>query len=248
MASQHQKNQRAKSKKPRRDPNTPYPYSRKELKEPEKKAKNLIGPLLQQAEFVVSAQDITQCPPDEGFEVAFAGRSNSGKSSSINSITNQRKLARTSKTPGRTQLINFFAINDELRLVDLPGYGYAQVPESMKREWQANMSEYVERRECLAGLVLVMDIRHPLREFDLMMLDWSSHFGMPVHILLSKADKLNAGPAQSVLISVQNEVESIGDHISVQLFSSLKKDGVEQAQKVIARWFQVDAEINIEDS
>lgn len=246
MASPHQKAQRA-NKKHKRDKNSPYPYTRKEADGAPSTPSNPIASLLQQAEFTKSAQTLMQCPADEGLEVAFAGRSNAGKSSSLNTITNQRKLARTSKTPGRTQLINFFEINDELRLVDLPGYGYAQVPEFMKKEWQANMSDYMEQRECLAGLILVMDIRHPLREFDLMMLEWSVHSNMPVHILLSKADKLNKGPANSALISVQQEVEPFGKHVSVQLFSSLKKDGLSEAQQVIAGWLQQTIEQDIQE-
>ena len=239
MASPHQKKQRANSKKNKREPNALYPYTRKEPEADKPKRDNAVASLLQQAEFLKSAQKLAQCPPNEGLEVAFAGRSNSGKSSSINTITHLRKLARTSKTPGRTQLINFFAINEQLRLVDLPGYGYAQVPEAMKIEWQANMSEYIERRECLAGLILVMDVRHPLREFDLMMLEWSTHFGMPVHILLSKSDKLKSGPANSVLLKVQEKIALLGNHISAQLFSSLKKDGVDETHQVIARWLQI---------
>lgn len=240
MSSPHQKAQKAKLRKSkaRRNSNEPYPYTRKEPEKHQTKNENPVAVLLQQAEFLKSAQKLAQCPPNEGFEVAFAGRSNSGKSSSINTITNQNKLARTSKTPGRTQLINFFALNDQLNLVDLPGYGYAKVPESMKVEWQANMSEYLERRDSLSGLVLVMDIRHPLRDFDLMMLDWSTQKGMPVHILLSKADKLKKGPASAALISVQNEVDAIGDQISVQLFSSLKKEGIAQVHEVIGQWLQ----------
>ena len=240
MSSPHQKAQKTRSikSKARRNSGEPYPYTRKESEKQQTKNENPVAALLQQAEFLKSAQKLAQCPPNEGFEVAFAGRSNSGKSSSVNTITNQNKLARTSKTPGRTQLINFFALNERLNLVDLPGYGYAKVPESMKLEWQANMSEYLERRDSLAGLILVMDIRHPLRDFDLMMLDWSTQKGMPVHILLSKADKLKKGPANSTLINVQNEVDAIGDQISVQLFSSLKKEGVPQVHKVIGQWLQ----------
>lgn len=237
MASPHQKNQR-KNKKHKRDKNAPYPYTRKDTDAALPTPTSPIARLLQQADFLKSAQTLAQCPPDDGVEVAFAGRSNAGKSSALNTITNQRKLARTSKTPGRTQLINFFRIDDQLRLVDLPGYGYAQVPESMKKEWQANMSDYMEQRECLAGLVLVMDIRHPLRDFDVMMLEWSVHSHMPVHILLSKADKLKKGPATSALMAVEQEVAEFGEHITVQLFSSQKKEGLTEVQSVIEHWLQ----------
>ena len=193
--------------------------------------------LLRQAQFHTSAPTLSQCPPESGVEIAFAGRSNSGKSSALNTLVDHSGLARTSKTPGRTQLINFFNLNEEWKLVDLPGYGYAKVPERMKKEWQANMGEYLEKRECLAGLILVMDVRHPLKEFDLMMLDWSQHYAMPVHILLSKSDKLKRGPANNALFAVKKAVKEYGDNVSVQLFSSLNKSGVEQARTVLAKWF-----------
>lgn len=193
--------------------------------------------VLRQARFDLSAPDLRRCPPEQGIEIAFAGRSNSGKSSALNTLADQTKLARTSKTPGRTQLINFFRINDEWKLVDLPGYGYAQVPEHLKVEWQKNMGEYLEKRECLAGLFLVMDVRHPLKEFDLMMLDWAKHYQMPVHILLSKCDKLNRGPAASALQAVRKAIKPLGDQVTAQLFSSLDKTGVDEARAVLADWF-----------
>ena len=193
--------------------------------------------LLRQTQFEISAATLSQCPPETGIEIAFAGRSNSGKSSALNTLVDHSGLARTSKTPGRTQLINFFSLNDQWKLVDLPGYGYAKVPEKMKKEWQANMGEYLEKRECLAGLFLVMDVRHPLKEFDVMMLEWSQHYDMPVHILLSKSDKLKRGPANNALFAVKKTVKEYGDKISVQLFSSLNKSGVDQARSVLANWF-----------
>jgi GTP-binding protein len=157
----------------------------------------------QKAHFITSAPSIKQCPDDTGAEVAFAGRSNAGKSSALNTLAQQNKLARTSKTPGRTQLINFFEIEPDIRIVDLPGYGFAKVPDRMKREWQRNMSEYLEERQSLKALVLVMDIRHPLSDFDVMMCDWALDVQMPVHILLTKSDKLKRGPAQSTRLQVQ---------------------------------------------
>ena len=187
--------------------------------------------------FMKSAQKAIQFPADTGREVAFAGRSNSGKSSALNTLVDHSGLARTSKTPGRTQLINFFSMNEQWKLVDLPGYGYAKVPERLKKEWQANMGEYLEKRECLAGLILVMDVRHPLKEFDVMMLDWARHYDMPVHILLSKSDKLKRGPANNALFAVKKAVKEYGDKISVQLFSSLNKSGVDQARAVLSAWF-----------
>lgn len=193
--------------------------------------------LLRQTQFETSAATLAQCPPEAGIEVAFAGRSNSGKSSALNTLVDHSGLARTSKTPGRTQLINFFSMNEQWKLVDLPGYGYAKVPERLKKEWQANMGEYLEKRECLAGLILVMDVRHPLKEFDVMMLDWARHYDMPVHILLSKSDKLKRGPANNALFAVKKAVKEYGDKISVQLFSSLNKSGVDQAKAVLSAWF-----------
>lgn len=193
--------------------------------------------LLRQAKFEISAAKLDQCPPERGKEIAFAGRSNSGKSSALNSLVDHGGLARTSKTPGRTQLINFFRVNEDYCLVDLPGYGYAKVPEKLKREWQANMGEYIEKRECLIGLFLVMDVRHPLKEFDLMMLDWARHYQMPVHILLSKADKLKRGPANNALLAVRKQVKQQGGEVTVQLFSSLNKTGVENGRDVLADWF-----------
>jgi GTP-binding protein len=197
----------------------------------------LFTPLLRQAQFEISAPNLAQCPPEQGVEIAFAGRSNSGKSSALNTLVDHSGLARTSKTPGRTQLINFFRINDQWKLVDLPGYGYAKVPEKVKKEWQSHMGEYLEQRECLVGLILVMDARHPLKEFDQMMLEWSRHYDMPVHILLSKSDKLKRGPANNALFAVQKSVKEYGDKVSAQLFSSLNKNGVDQAREVLANWF-----------
>ncbi|MCP5014583.1 MAG: YihA family ribosome biogenesis GTP-binding protein [Ketobacter sp.] len=199
--------------------------------------------LLRQTQFEISAATLAQCPPEQGIEIAFAGRSNAGKSSALNTLVDHSGLARTSKTPGRTQLINFFRMNDQCKLVDLPGYGYAKVPEKVKKEWQEQMGEYLENRECLAGLFLVMDVRHPLKEFDVMMLDWSRHFEMPVHILLSKSDKLKRGPAKNTLFDVRKQVKTYGDKVSVQLFSSLDKTGVEDARQVLSNWFEFSADV-----
>lgn len=193
--------------------------------------------ILRTARFELSAPDLERCPPEQGIEIAFAGRSNAGKSSALNTLTDQKNLARTSKTPGRTQLINFFRITEGWRLVDLPGYGYAQVPEKLKLDWQKHMGAYLEQRECLGGLFLVMDVRHPLKEFDRMMLDWAVRFDMPVHILLSKCDKLNRGPAANALQAVRNNIKKMGGQITAQLFSSHDKTGVDQAREVLAHWF-----------
>lgn len=190
----------------------------------------------QRAKFQISAPSLKQCPPDIGAEVAFAGRSNAGKSSALNTLAQQTKLARTSKTPGRTQLINFFALDQDTRLVDLPGYGFAKVPERMKREWQKNMSEYLEERQSLMGVVLVMDIRHPLTEFDMMMCEWAHAAEMPLHIILTKADKLKKGPAQNTKLAVKKELAHMGDNVSVQTFSSLKKAGTDVLRKKLSEW------------
>ena len=199
------------------------------------------------ARFLISAAKLSQCPEDVGAEVAFAGRSNAGKSSAINSLTNQNSLARTSKTPGRTQLINFFDLNVEgIRIVDLPGYGYAKVPIAMKEHWQKHLDAYLQRRQCLRGVVLVMDIRHPMKEFDEMMINWCESTGVPLHILLTKADKLKRGPAQSTLLKIKKETrERLADKVSVQVFSALKKTGVDQLRNRLDSWLlpeQFDAE------
>lgn len=202
----------------------------------------------QKAHFITSAPSIKQCPDDTGAEVAFAGRSNAGKSSALNTLAQQNKLARTSKTPGRTQLINFFEIQAGIRIVDLPGYGFAKVPDRMKREWQKNMSEYLEERQSLKALVLVMDIRHPLSEFDVMMCDWAHDVQMPVHILLTKSDKLKRGPAQSTRLQVQKSLQHMGDLLSVQTFSSLKKEGVDVLQKQVSAFLSLaDEDDFVED-
>ncbi|WP_086934269.1 ribosome biogenesis GTP-binding protein YihA/YsxC [Agarilytica rhodophyticola] len=194
----------------------------------------------QSARFLTSAPSIRQCPEESGSEVAFAGRSNAGKSSSINTLTGNGKLARTSKTPGRTQLINFFGLNggSELRLVDLPGYGYAKVPQEVKKQWQANLSEYLYERESLRGLVLVMDIRHPMQEFDSMMINWAVDANMPVHALLTKSDKLKRGAAKSTLLQFNQHMKKarVDDLVSAQLFSALKKDGVDNLRDKLNTW------------
>lgn len=198
--------------------------------------KNPIIGLCQQATFMISAAKVDQCPPDEGFEVAFAGRSNAGKSSALNTLTHAN-LARTSKTPGRTQLLNFFTLDEERRLVDLPGYGYAKVPIPLKQHWQRHLEAYLSSRESLAGLILMMDIRHPLTEFDRMMLDWTQASGMRLHILLTKADKLTFGAAKNALLKVRQDIhKGWGTDASIQLFSAPKRQGVEEAQAVLAGW------------
>ncbi len=216
------------------------------MEEPKKSPKSVHSgsperPNYRAAEFLTSAAKLSQCPADEGWEVAFAGRSNAGKSSAINTLTGNRKLARTSRTPGRTQLINFFSLAEHQRLVDLPGYGYAKVPEKVKREWTRQLEYYLQERRSLRGLVLLMDVRRPLQEFDRMMLDWAMAAQMPVHILLTKADKLKKGPASSSLHKVRGELAGHAELVSVQLFSALKKTGLPELSTVLDHWL-TDAE------
>jgi GTP-binding protein len=199
------------------------------------------------AQFQTSANRLSGCPPDEGWEVAFAGRSNAGKSSAINSLTGNSKLARTSRTPGRTQLLNFFTLSASRRLVDLPGYGYARVPEAVKRAWGRQIEQYLQHRRSLRGLVLVMDVRHPLQEFDLRMIDWCTAAHMPVHILLTKADKLKRGPAQSCLLKVRGALADRADLVSVQLFSALKHAGLEELRQVLSAWLTDDSVLDEEN-
>tara|TARA_R110000782_G_scaffold105958_3_gene194039 strand:+ start:1458 stop:2120 length:663 start_codon:yes stop_codon:yes gene_type:complete len=204
--------------------------------------------LCQQATFIKSASQVEQCPLDRGYEVAFAGRSNAGKSSALNTLTHAR-LARTSKTPGRTQLINFFGLDEQRRLVDLPGYGYAKVPLALKEHWKEHLDAYLTGRESLAGLVLVMDIRHPLSDFDRMMLEWSDVTGLPAHILLSKADKLAYGAAKNVLLKVQTIVrKEYGNRATVQLFSAPKRQGLEEAYEILESWLFTDEDEDEEES
>lgn len=194
------------------------------------------------ASFYISAPSLRECPPESGIEVAFAGRSNAGKSSAINTLTHNSKLARTSKTPGRTQLINFFSLSDHQRLVDLPGYGYARVSRELKEQWQRHLSEYLQERQCLRGLVLLMDIRHPLQEFDTTMLHWASRASMPVHILLTKADKLSRGGAGKSLQAVRKQLKemTLSQPVSVQCFSALKGTGLEELERLLNQWLALD--------
>ena len=189
------------------------------------------------AVFDKSAAKLSQCPTDIIREVAFAGRSNAGKSSALNCLTGQKKLARTSKTPGRTQLLNFFRLGEsKLALVDLPGYGFAKVPLALKNEWQKELETYLNRRQALCGLVLLMDIRHPLKEFDNAMLDWAKEAGMPIHLMLTKSDKLKRGPAQSTLLKVKKAVKDLGSLVTVENFSSQNGEGLDELQRTLNRW------------
>jgi GTP-binding protein len=193
-----------------------------------------------QAKFLKSAARADQLPEDIGYEVAFAGRSNAGKSSALNCLTGIRQLARTSKTPGRTQLINVFTLADESRrLIDLPGYGYAKVSLKIKQQWQTNLAHYLEVRQSLKGLVLLMDIRHPLKELDQSMVNWALDRELPVHILLTKADKLSQGPVKSAVLQVRKYYELAPELLTVQAFSSLKKQGVDELIGVLNTWLNL---------
>lgn len=189
------------------------------------------------ASFLKSAARVNQLPDDQGVEVAFAGRSNAGKSSALNCLTGIRQLARTSKTPGRTQLINLFSLDESRRLVDLPGYGYAKVAQEIKQEWQQHLAHYLEVRQCLRGLVLLMDSRHPLKELDQMMVEWSLSRQLPVHILLTKADKLSRSDVKNAVSKVRKHYQAVSDLISVQAFSSLKKEGLDELILKLNEWF-----------
>jgi GTP-binding protein len=201
----------------------------------------MASTLYRRAQFMLSVNALNQLPSDTGFEVAFAGRSNAGKSSALNALTDNGALARVSKTPGRTQLINLFGLDPERRLVDLPGYGYAQVPIAVKEHWQKLLERYLETRESLKGLVMIMDIRHPLTEYDRLMLSWCQAGAMPVHILLTKADKLNRGPAAAALAQVRRALDAQFPGTTAQLFSAPAKQGVEEAREVLDRWLEIPA-------
>ena len=191
------------------------------------------------AQYLLAAHTPRQLPPDGGFEVAFAGRSNAGKSSALNALCQQNALARVSKTPGRTQQLVFFGLppHEEKYLVDLPGYGYAKVPQDLQAHWQAFIADYFETRQALRGLVVVMDIRHPLEDYDRQMLGYAVRRGLPAHAILTKADKLGRGAAGNTLQAVRLELsQAFGDSVSVQVFSGEKKTGVDDLRAVVARW------------
>ena len=190
-----------------------------------------------QARYVISAHKLKQLPDDSGWEVAFAGRSNAGKSSAINRLTDQKSLARTSKTPGRTQQIVIFDIDEHRRIADLPGYGYAKVPGKLKAHWRSVLQQYFIQRSCLRGVVLVMDIRHPLRPFDEDMLNWCEASAVPCHVLLTKADKLKRGPAQATLLKVR---KSLPLGATAQVFSAKSRDGLVELIRHLNSWYDID--------
>lgn len=199
----------------------------------------LLADVLRQASFRLSAQNATHLPPDEGAEVAFAGRSNAGKSSALNLITGRKGLARVSKAPGRTRLINFFTIDEQHSLVDLPGYGYARVTRSVRAEWDEMVGNYLQTREALRGVVLIMDSRHPLTDYDEALLEFCSENSLPVHVLLSKCDKLNRNDQINTLRTVRARLAELGAGASAQLFSALSREGVDEAQVKVAGWLGI---------
>ena len=196
----------------------------------------------QQAKFSQSATTMNTLPPELGFEVAFAGRSNAGKSSTLNRLCQQKSLARTSKTPGRTQLINFFSVPEGRYLVDLPGYGYAKVPEKIKLEWQKFIESYLVTRFTLCGLVIVMDIRRPMLEHDLNMLHWAESRNLPTHVVLNKSDKLKHGQAKTSLLKTRQQLNKYKHPCSVQIFSSLKGTGLDELIAQLDTWLIPDSE------
>ncbi|WP_432468767.1 ribosome biogenesis GTP-binding protein YihA/YsxC [Agarivorans sp. Z349TD_8] len=191
----------------------------------------------QNTHFITSAPNIQAMPEDSGIEIAFAGRSNAGKSSALNALSRQKSLARTSKTPGRTQLINVFELSEGVRLIDLPGYGFAQVPEEVKRQWQKSLSEYLQERQSLKGIVVLMDIRHPFKDTDRSLIQWAVESNIPVLALLTKSDKLKQGARKAAVLQGRAIAAEFGGEVRVEAFSSLKKQGLDLLQNSLVTWF-----------
>lgn len=198
--------------------------------------KAVLPAILRDPQFLLGAAEPNQFPKDGLVEIAFAGRSNVGKSSAINAITNRRKLARTSKVPGRTQQINFFSMGENARLVDLPGYGFAQVPLSVKKKWQKTIHTYLAERQNLAVLVLLMDVRHPLTDLDWQMIHWAKDSNLPTQILLTKADKLKRGKVASIVLKVEKELRAVSGLFEVEAFSSHNYLGVDGMRQQLSEW------------
>ncbi len=194
------------------------------------------------AKFATSAPDIRHLGADKGIEVAFAGRSNAGKSSALNTLTRQKNLARTSKTPGRTQMINVFELDEQRRLVDLPGYGYAKVPLEMKKKWQRALGEYLQQRKSLKGLVVLMDIRHPFKDLDQELIHWAVEANIPVLALLTKADKLKSGKRKQQLLFMQEAALAFCGDVTVKTFSSLNRLGLNDLERTLTEWLALDSE------
>ncbi len=199
-----------------------------------------MNSLYQQANFLTSVPRLAIAPPDSGWEVAFAGRSNAGKSSAINAITSQKGLAKTSKTPGRTQQLVFFKLDDDRRLVDLPGYGYAKAPASVIKTWRKTTENYLTSRKSLCGIFLLVDIRRALTDFDFQMIDFCEFGQIPLHIALAKADKFKRGRARGIFTDVQKQLEKLRTPWSLQLFSAVDRVGIEIAHRALDSWLEID--------
>lgn len=197
-----------------------------------------VQKLLHRAEYVISVHNRSQLPPDEGAEVAIAGRSNAGKSSLLNRLCRQKSLARTSRTPGRTRQLVFFRLDEQRHLVDLPGYGFARVGGDLKQHWKGLIQGYLEKRQALAGLVVVMDVRHPLKPGDVDLANWAAAQGLPLHLVLTKADKLGRGKQNEAMMMVRKAVDR---SVGVQLFSAVTGQGLEELEDVMADWLLPDA-------
>lgn len=204
----------------------------------------ILPKILHNPQFMLGARAKKQWPSDEGIEIAIAGRSNVGKSSALNRILQRKKIARTSKTPGRTQEINFFSLSDNQRIVDLPGYGFAKVPLKVRKQWEKEIEQYLLERGSLRGLVQLMDVRHPLTDLDQQMLMWCKKAGLPVHILLTKADKLKLGAAKNSLLKVVKDLEKLEVEGSIQLFSANNGHGLEDARGLLCEWLESDLTAN----
>ena len=189
------------------------------------------------AQFLTSAFKVSQLPEDTGLEIAIAGRSNAGKSTTLNTLVGNKKLAKVSKTPGRTQLLNCFDLGDGKRMVDLPGYGFAKVPKKVKAHWQHEINLYLQQRKSLIGVVIVMDIRHPMKEFDQQFLHWADQSGLYSHILLNKSDKFKSGKRKAALMSVTKQMKQLSRTSTIQTFSGLKKEGIEELSKTLMSWY-----------
>ncbi|MCX7544426.1 ribosome biogenesis GTP-binding protein YihA/YsxC [Marinicella gelatinilytica] len=194
--------------------------------------------LFNQSQYLVSAYRYDQLPEDSGQEIAFVGRSNAGKSTTINALTNHRGLAKVSKTPGRTQLFNCFEFAPDRRLIDLPGYGYAKVPEKMRKHWQKEIDHYLMHRKSLIGVVIIMDIRHPMKAFDEQMINWAAQSGLYSHVLLNKADKLSHSQATTTLLQTKKAILAISESTTCQTFSALRKEGADVLSNTIKPWFE----------
>jgi GTP-binding protein len=197
-------------------------------------------PKYELAEFMLSVAHLSQLPPDQGIEVAIVGRSNAGKSSVLNQLTHNKTLARVSKTPGRTQFINLFALDKNRRLADLPGYGYANVPPALKQQWELLLDAYLRNRDSLRGLIVVMDIRHPFKNFDKQLLIWSSQCQLPVHILLNKVDKISLQELKKTLRKVNDAVPIYPTIVTYQTFSALKGTGIKELRTKLDEWFTLE--------